>query len=75
MAIRRDFHVTVTPTVPTWELKTYGTVIHACRDRNEAIRQAREDFRAAWQDYGHAPAIYRARLATPKEVHEHERDF
>jgi hypothetical protein len=56
------YTVTVTPTIPTWQLKEYTVEVYA-KDRAKAIKQAREEFRASWQDWGHGPATYRAKLA------------
>lgn len=63
MLTRRYYVVTITPTVPTWELIPY-TVRPYAKDRGDAIKQARKQFRESWQDWGHAPATYAARLDT-----------
>jgi hypothetical protein len=67
MTAHRHFIVTISPTIPTWQNKEYFACFYA-KDRADAIKQARADYRAAWQDWGQAPAKYAARLRTEADM-------
>lgn len=52
------YTVTVTPKQETWNNKQYTTKCYA-RSREEAIKQARAEYKRENQDYGQTSATYR----------------
>jgi len=63
--VMRDYIVHVSPKVTSWNVEPYYVTIVA-RDRDDAIAQARAEYRETCQ-WTNGPATYRARLVSIKE--------